>query len=496
MFEIHITISPIEEKNQPLFIEICKKLDAKPVIIELREGEVLQQPMISKILKGITSGTLKYEVDFLVEQIRNYGYDVARVKVEVPLEFMEQGIAEFPDYKGQYFEWHGKVQSDNFNELEKKLDNRDVHLSRNSLKNQPDRKFLTIRTPYYEYEFMNKVGNLKSYLLNTLKDIAILLKDEYEYCIYDSNKSLDKGWIDTPEITDKEYIELLIFEGFLRRASQIQSKFLLKGSLLTRQYFADKEARRVDDLDFLCVENLKDKEEAANFFSNWVTRVTELSGNDEIRFRSFRENDFWRRIDYAMNDDFPTVNTDLLVHINNQIEEEISLDISWNLPLGGEPVTMLYYPLKGEPFPILSIPLSTQISWKLHQSIVRPRAKDLIDIILLLENNNLSEKQLQDIVNCYKVECQKDKINPNRILHYLDGAVLKHANMNYLELIESWSHYKDKKTNFGFDLGHDLSLNKHNRGRYTNILDVFNDFEGILRKSGISDTIKNASNVS
>jgi hypothetical protein len=56
--------------------------------------------------------------------------------------------------------------------------------------------------------------------------------------------------------------------------------------------------------------------------------VTELDLDDGVMFRSFRENAFWRYIDYAMADDFPTVNTDIAYCFKNEWGEETSEGLS------------------------------------------------------------------------------------------------------------------------------------------------------------------------
>ncbi len=108
-----------------------------------------------------------------------------------------------------------------------------------------------------------------------------------------------------------EVKELVALEALLRRISLVNMPFLLKGSLLTRQYLQDRDLRYVEDIDFLFAGKIRDAEHARQTFTDWMIQATELDLDDGIVFRSFRENAFWRSIDYAMADDFPTVNTDL-----------------------------------------------------------------------------------------------------------------------------------------------------------------------------------------
>lgn len=46
-------------------------------------------------------------------------------------------------------------------------------------------------------------------------------------------------------------IELLAYEAFIRRASELGLPFMLKGSYVTRQYFTDPALRTPHDLDWV-----------------------------------------------------------------------------------------------------------------------------------------------------------------------------------------------------------------------------------------------------
>ena len=160
-----------------------------------------------------------------------------------------------------------------------------------------------------------------------------------------------------------------------------------------------------------------------------------------------------------MNDDFPTTNTDLSCKIDSIEIPVIGLDISWNLPLEQTPVPLDYKPQVGENFTIpFTIPLPTQIAWKLHQSIVRPRAKDLIDIILLLQSNQLDENKLEILSEVYINECIKDKISPLRIIYYASGEVFEFLSKNKGKLDEAYNKYWSLETPFGFEINTAMKL--------------------------------------
>lgn len=491
MFEIHITTNKLNDTEVNQFKEFCASIEAKPILIELAEGITTQQPMISKVFSNVKEGQLTSEIELLETNFLENSYDVVRTKVEVPLDFINRGRKEFPNYKGQYYEWHGKVEFDDIEKLKLALRLiQNTHLSKNALKDQPNRRFVTVRSYSNKRFFLSNVESVKKALVhNKFK----LIKDEYEYCVYDSNKTTDSGWMDIPEITDQNYLNLLAFEGYLRRATESKERFLLKGSLLTRQYLNDINVRDALDLDFIYGEFIDNDVDARSIFTNWVTQVTEAYSNDNIEYNSFKENEFWRRIDYAMNDDFPTTNTDLSCKIDDVEIPVIGLDISWNLPLEQTPVPLDYKPQVGENFTIpFTVPLPTQIAWKLHQSIVRPRAKDLIDIILLFQANQLGENQLQIISEVYINECVKDKINPLRLIHYSNGEVFEFLSKNKSKLDEAYNKYWSLETPFGFEINTAMKLPYLDD--MFKIDFAFNDVQGLVKafeKSIIDSGITN-----
>ncbi|NQX70359.1 nucleotidyl transferase AbiEii/AbiGii toxin family protein [Paenibacillus alba] len=216
-----------------------------------------------------------------------------------------------------------------------------------------------------------------------------------------------------------EVRELVVLEALLRRVSLVNMPFVLKGSVLTRQFMDNRELRSVEDIDFLYAGKIKDVEQARETFTNWMIQVTELDLNDGILFRSFRDNAFWRYIDYAMADDFPTVNTDIAYYFEGEQGEarqyhEFCLDVSFNLELEIEPVSLKYQPVFADSFLVpLTVPLSIQVAWKLHQTIVRPRFKDLYDLIYLLSHPTYDQHALKETLQALVNECNIDRAITN-----------------------------------------------------------------------------------
>lgn len=231
--------------------------------------------------------------------------------------------------------------------------------------------------------------------------------------------------------------DLFACEVFLRRAALLNYPFMLKGSLVTRQYFDNPKERDVADMDWVYLEKIESPEQADEIFSDWMTKITTMDFEDAVCFQDFRENRFWRMIDYAMADDFPTVNTDIDYTLNgggifgisnifrSDVTDCLCVDISFNLDMDIKPIPLLYHPLCGEPFTIpYTPPLSLQVAWKLHQTVVRPRLKDLKDLHLLLQHKSYDETALQQTLEALMKEWKRDNyINPLQMENLFFGNI-------------------------------------------------------------------------
>lgn len=234
---------------------------------------------------------------------------------------------------------------------------------------------------------------------------------------------------------------MLIYESFIRRASELKLPFMLKGSYLSRQYFPDPEQRIPGDLDWLYMERLEDPETSRTIFDQWLMGITEQETTDGVKFRDFRENAFWRRIDYAMSDDFPTVNTDLTCWVDDELVDVIGLDISFNLPVDYPPVPLLYKPLRGEPFTIpYTVPIALQVSWKIHQTLVRPRFKDLFDLTYLLKHPSFNKETFDQAIKALVKECNTDNLSVYRLQFFLYGEMDRLFEGSIRESWDGWRH--------------------------------------------------------
>lgn len=415
-FELHLTVDPLSSDRLGEFIDCCARHGAKPLLIELGRGEHVQQPMLGKVVYADSLELALPMARGLAEELEAEGYRVRRLKVEVPAEMDELGRAA-----GVYYEWHGKIRYVPGEALSRVCEKHSVHLSQNALKGEAGTRFVTLRDYAARKFFESRVRDLKDDLV---REGWPVIKEVSELCIYDSNIELDMGWLDdngsATGLSEYQLSEMLTYEAFLRRAAELDMPFMLKGSYVTRQYFANPADRIPNDLDWVYMRRLDDPQDASVIFGNWMIEITEMIENDGVVFRSFREDAFWRRIDYAMADDFPTINTDLQVKEGGV--DRLLIDISFNLDIGVAPVPLLYKPLRGKPFVIpYTVPLAMQVSWKLHQTLARPRIKDLFDLMHLLRHPEFTPEVLEQTKEALRKECEVGWTDPGGMRHVVSG---------------------------------------------------------------------------
>lgn len=231
-------------------------------------------------------------------------------------------------------------------------------------------------------------------------------------------------------------------EAFIRRAASINAPFMLKGSYITRQYFDDINDRTPADLDWVYMNELDDDEDAAEVFNGWLIAVTELDLNDGVKYHKFDGDEYWQRIDYAMADDFPTLNIELWYLVDSMVDySRFSLDISFNLNIQHSPVPLMYKPAYGDPFFIpQTVPLFLQVAWKIHQTLVRPRFKDLFDLMYLTQHITFDKN------NCIRVlidECNVSNIDITRLRYFFNYQINNLFLDNSIQ--ENWDHWRHKK---------------------------------------------------
>lgn len=288
------------------------------------------------------------------------------------------------------------------------------------------------------------------------------------------------------EIANYDKYEIRAHEAFIRRASIVDFPFVLKGSYVTRQYFKDPSHRIPGDVDWVALHKIDNEEEARTIFTKWATEVTELELDDDVKFLSFTQNEFWRRIDYAMSDDFPTVNTDISCNVSG-MEVEFGLDISFNLDIDYPLIPLEYKPIMGDTFTVPNtVPLNLQVAWKVHQTLVRPRFKDIFDLMHLVQHPSFDKKTMTQAYEALLQECRADLVDWNKLKYFLEYKIDKLFNNNTMqETWDFWRHDINKKAYRG-------NIHYADRGYWVTDLNLLtedmNDFMGhfqtVMTQSG------------
>jgi hypothetical protein len=200
-FETHITVTlqgdqPIEE-----LISWADVRSMKCLLIELSRGEFRCQPMLSWRSLGTATEQMTRGRE-ICQQLENEGFHVRRHKLEacpfnadVPLSPEQAASAG----KDRYFEHHVKLLlpiGQDLHDLTSLAERHGAHLSRNPLRKRTvgfEERFVTQRcrlvTRDMAFASLNE-------LLAELRSAAFQILDvESEFVVYDSNESLDAGWL-------------------------------------------------------------------------------------------------------------------------------------------------------------------------------------------------------------------------------------------------------------------------------------------------------------
>ncbi|MEV0292539.1 hypothetical protein [Nocardia sp. NPDC050710] len=198
-FEAHITVRAEGRAGVAALDEYAAARGLKFTHIVLARGRVCDQPMLT-VQRAGTIAQVRDSVDDLVEEVRAAGFAVVRVKVEatpwaegVPVRDHE-AVALGPGY---YFEHHLKLLLESpSEELVAVAIAHAAHLSDNARRVRPDgrgERFVTQRC--------RLVGDLTAQarldaLVAELKAAPYeVLSIEREFVVYDSDESIDAGWI-------------------------------------------------------------------------------------------------------------------------------------------------------------------------------------------------------------------------------------------------------------------------------------------------------------
>lgn len=190
-FELHLTTGLLPVKEVDDFTSFCDDHKAKPLLIELARGEYINQPMFNKIIYVSTFEEALQMATEYSEQLMARNWKVQRLKIEIPASHADHWRAG--DYQFEpYFEWHGKIQGEPTPELQSICLQHRAHLSLNALKKAENYRFITLRENGSGEVFEQRIKNIA---VSLIESGWPLIKEVSEYCVYDNNVYLDKGWL-------------------------------------------------------------------------------------------------------------------------------------------------------------------------------------------------------------------------------------------------------------------------------------------------------------
>ncbi len=176
-------MTELPENRKEAFLELCQIEGVKPVLIELEKGEHIRQPMFTRVLDADDLDSALKEVRKTSDKFVAAGLQISRVKAEIAPNLNADYLSD-----ERYYEWHCLVRYQDGNALKALCQRVDAHLSRNAL--NKGEKFVTIRL-YDKDAFYKAVGKAE----DALKDERFeVVKEKFEYSVYDSRLELDKGW--------------------------------------------------------------------------------------------------------------------------------------------------------------------------------------------------------------------------------------------------------------------------------------------------------------
>jgi hypothetical protein len=149
------------------------------------------------------------EARVIATELQEAAFPVVRVKVEA--DTLNQEVPQFDEETighaaSNYFEHHVKLLRDltaPSDQLLRVCVEQHAHLSRNSwreLSQGKEERFVTSR--YYRVGSASSRGRLQQ-LLDSLNELGEqVIEVESEYCVYDSNLDLDRGWLSLETLDD------------------------------------------------------------------------------------------------------------------------------------------------------------------------------------------------------------------------------------------------------------------------------------------------------
>lgn len=197
-YEIHITVG---YAVADLFVEHCRELDVKPIVLDLQTGSnVIQEAMTSSVHFG-TNESVMNELERIVTGLIHSGYEVIREKIETvpwhPASPREDDNKLMP--KDCYFETHIGVVLSNDEEkerLSKLSKSLSCHMSKNAFKKHVNGSFTQMLT-YRNYNCSMEAFESEAKIIYDIIDANGFEPEKQiiEFSIYDTKVSQDLEWL-------------------------------------------------------------------------------------------------------------------------------------------------------------------------------------------------------------------------------------------------------------------------------------------------------------
>lgn len=182
-FQIHVTTAPLAAEQKNDYAALCQKHQLKPLLILLAEGVSINQPMFTYLVEADDLAGAQESLKPILTDFAIKGYPALRIKAEIDPN--EEIVTQ---NSGLYYEWHCKIAAENLPIAQQLCQLHGGHLSQNALRN--GERFITIREKERAV-FYRQVTQMS----NAVKQSPLkILKEKFEYCIYDNHQLLDKGW--------------------------------------------------------------------------------------------------------------------------------------------------------------------------------------------------------------------------------------------------------------------------------------------------------------
>ena len=190
VYEIHLTISPIERAAWPGLAACADAMGATPLVIELARGVARLQPMLTLRHAG-SFETACQAAEAATAHPALMGHDVRRCKIE--REISDPAPENAPDCV-RYFEWHGRltVQAAAQRALAGLCQTHGGHLSANAQRHS-DLRYVTLREAGSGTILGARVACLSAALAEQGWAFS---KQRWECVVFDSNLDLDAGWLE------------------------------------------------------------------------------------------------------------------------------------------------------------------------------------------------------------------------------------------------------------------------------------------------------------